>query len=168
MELRSDISKNDISCALILLLQNKEYNKISIQNIVDRAGLSRMAYYRNFDSKDEILKYYLDKITDEFMIETKIDFDDMSFSEFMVTLFNHLVKWEDLGKLLLKNDLLYFVKQEFDRVFDKKAKTLEEKYRYGFVAGGLFNIYNQWLIQGCKITPESLAKIIGRYNFVQH
>ncbi len=55
MELRSDISKQDLAEAVFLLMKTRPYEQISIQDIVDKAGFSRMAYYRNFKSKDEII-----------------------------------------------------------------------------------------------------------------
>lgn len=162
VELRSDISKNDLADALVLLLQKKEYRKISIQDIVDRAGLSRMAYYRNFESKDDILRFYLDKITDRFIEETQIDYDTLELSEYITILFTHLERWADFCKLLLKYDLLHFVKNEFDRIFKAKAKNFDEQYTYSFIAGGLFNVFNQWLIRDCKETPAELAQIFKR------
>lgn len=78
MELRSEHSKNDLADALVMLMQKTDYSKISIQDIVDKAGLSRMAYYRNFASKDEVLIFYLDRVTDQFIQETKVDFDALS------------------------------------------------------------------------------------------
>lgn len=41
--------------ALISLMKVKPYNKISVTDITERAGVSRMAYYRNYEEKDDIL-----------------------------------------------------------------------------------------------------------------
>ena len=65
MELQSDISKKYIADALILLMKKKDYHKITNKEITDKAGLSHITIYRNFKNKDEILKYYLDEITNE-------------------------------------------------------------------------------------------------------
>lgn len=35
---------------------------ISISQITSRANVSRMAYYRNFKSKNAIVKYYIDEV----------------------------------------------------------------------------------------------------------
>lgn len=149
MELRSEHSKNDLADALVMLMQKTDYSKISIQDIVDKAGLSRMAYYRNFASKDEVLIFYLDRVTDQFIQETKVDFDALSLPDYITVLFSHLKRQALIGQLLLKNDLLHYIKNEFDRIFEGKAKTPNEVYTYSFIAGGLFNIYSKWLGQGC-------------------
>lgn len=163
MELRSEISKSDLADALVLLLEKKEYQKISIQEIVDRAGLSRMAYYRNFESKDDILRFYLGKITDRFVKETQIDYDNLELDEYIAMLFTHLEQWASFCRLLQNNGLLHFVKSEFDRIFEGKAGTAAERYQYSFAAGGLFNIFSQWLSGNCKETPGELAQIFRKF-----
>ena len=51
--------------ALIQLMEKKDYKDITITDITRKAGVSRMAYYRNYADKDEILlrhlKMYLDR-----------------------------------------------------------------------------------------------------------
>ena len=56
------LTKECIVTALLRLMQEKKYESISITDITTLAGVSRMAYYRNYKSKDEILiKYLLDQ-----------------------------------------------------------------------------------------------------------
>lgn len=160
MELRSEISKQYLSEALFLLLKKEPYKNISIQKIVEKAGMSRMAYYRNFDSKDEIVQFYLNKITNAFLTKTKINLLSLDLRSYLVTLFTHLLDYQELGLLLYKNDILHFVKIEFDKVYYNKAKNKPELYNYLFVSGGLFNVYKLWLSQGCKETPEELGDML--------
>ncbi len=160
MELRSDISKQDLAETVFKLLKTKPYEQISIQDIVSKAGFSRMAYYRNFKSKDEIVQYYLHKITNDFLIDSKIDVRTENLHKYFVTVFKHLTAVKDIGLLLLKNNLLHFAKTEFDKIFYDKAKDKSELYNYLFLSGGLFNVYQLWLSQGCKETPEELADIL--------
>ena len=42
--------------ALIILLKEKEFAKISITDLCKKAGVSRMAFYNNFLSLEELLK----------------------------------------------------------------------------------------------------------------
>lgn len=67
MELQSDLSKKDIADALIILMKKKDYSKITNKEITDKAGLSHITIYRNFNNKDEIIKYYLDEVTNDFI-----------------------------------------------------------------------------------------------------
>ncbi len=160
MELRSDISKQDLADTVFKLLKTKPYEQISIQDIVDKAGFSRMAYYRNFKSKDEIVQYYLHKITQDYLDESKIDLLTENLHKYFISVFSHLTAVKDIGLLLLKNNLLHFAKKEFDVIFYNKAHNKRELYNYSFISGGLYNIYQLWLEQGCKETPELLADML--------
>lgn len=39
---------------------------------MDEAQVSRMAFYRNYEGKDQIVKDYLDKVTDDFIRNTEL------------------------------------------------------------------------------------------------
>lgn len=157
MELQSNVSKKYLAEALILLMKKKDYNKITNKDITDKAGLSHITYYRNFKNKEEIIKYYLDEITNEFIKNKKVDYNPNFFKDYIITLFTHLKEKEEIGLLLYKANCIHFIKDEFDKIFYNKAKNKKEEYNYCFISGGLYNIYYNWLINGCIETPEELA-----------
>ena len=49
------ITKECILSALIILMSEKPFDKITITELVKRSGVSRTAFYRNFSSKEEVL-----------------------------------------------------------------------------------------------------------------
>ena len=63
------ITKESLEISLLQLLEKKELAKITISELVERAGVSRAAFYRNYDSKEEILQEIfqrtVQKITDK-------------------------------------------------------------------------------------------------------
>lgn len=61
-----ELAIDSIYTALLQLMEKKEYSKISITDITNRAGVSRMAYYRNYKSKDEILTKRLEAVLNKF------------------------------------------------------------------------------------------------------
>lgn len=163
MELRSELSKKYISEALIYLMRKKDFADITNKDITDKAGLSHITYYRNFSSKEDIIKYYLDDITNEFIKKKKVNYNPNHFKEYIITLFTHLKEQEEIGLLLYKANLIHYIKDEFDKIFSNKAKNKKEEYNYYFVSGGLYNIYYNWLISGCKETPEELANMFMNF-----
>ncbi|WP_313093539.1 helix-turn-helix domain-containing protein [Streptococcus parasuis] len=38
------------------LLEDKSFEKISVSELVERAGIDRVTFYRNFSNKEEVLK----------------------------------------------------------------------------------------------------------------
>ena len=62
-------TKECICTALILLMNEQDFEKITISSIIKRAGVSRGAFYRNYSSKEDILREFDLKLAEEvFMI----------------------------------------------------------------------------------------------------
>ena len=49
----------NITKALLKLLQEKPIEEISISELCKQAGIGRASFYRNFDSKEDILRTYI-------------------------------------------------------------------------------------------------------------
>ena len=163
---RSEFTKKCLSEAMLKLIKSgKSFEEISIQEIVEEAGFSRMAYYRNFKEKADILRHHFDIITEKFIQETNTDFYVMPFKEYLVSVFTYLFDNRKLGLLLLETRMFDYVKEQFDLKLIKTANSLEEKQRFIFFAGGLFNIYTHWLISEGKETPKQMAEIVS--NFIE-
>ena len=48
--------KNSITDALIALMNEKSFETISVSEITNRARVSRVSYYRNFNSKEDMIQ----------------------------------------------------------------------------------------------------------------
>ena len=59
---------------------------------------------------------------------------------------------------MYKAGLIYLVKEQFDRVFLQIHSEEYDDYKSYFLAGGIYNVYLLWLINGCKETPEEIAE----------
>lgn len=55
MDKRKQQSQKRIQAAFLQLLDEKSYGEITIQDILEQAGVSRSAFYANFSGKDELL-----------------------------------------------------------------------------------------------------------------
>ena len=163
MELQSELSKKYIAQALISLMKKKNYDSITNKEITDKAGLSHITIYRNFKTKDDIIKYYLNHITDSFIKTSKIVYTPNDFSSYITKLFTHLEKNKDIAILLYKANMIHYLKDEFDRIFLAKAKNSNEIYHYAFVSGGLYNLYYYWIRNNFKETPQKLANIFNNF-----
>lgn len=58
-------------------MEEEEYDKISVTRICSRAGLDRRTFYRNFDSKNDVLEQYIRLLGEEYIsIYTAIEKPD--------------------------------------------------------------------------------------------
>ena len=76
------VSKEYLLKSLVNLMQETAYDNISITDITSAAGVSRMAYYRNYARKEEIITKYVLSVAAE--VEAKTP------AEWFVALFKDL------------------------------------------------------------------------------
>ena len=85
-------TKGLISLALYSLLLRKNYEDISVKEICERAGVSRMSFYRYYNKKDDIFVDYCDARFEEFYEGIK-DQKEMSFKDLTLEMFKFIKKY---------------------------------------------------------------------------
>ena len=58
------------------LLEDKSFEKISVSELVERAGIGRVTFYRNFSNKEEELKRSFNMELQAWLSERQIDLSD--------------------------------------------------------------------------------------------
>lgn len=67
----SDFLKECIADSLLRLLRTKPLEAITIREITELANVSRVTYYRNFTSKEEVIEFKLDKLMTDWIEHEK-------------------------------------------------------------------------------------------------
>lgn len=162
----------DITNALLKLMKNHNFNELTIVDIVNEAKVSRVSFYRNFTSKEDVIKKYLDEITNNFIKESQIHNYRNDLKIYLTILFTHLKNNVNFANVLLKANIVHFIKDEFDKMFSKDIINYKTAYGPYFFSGGIYNVYYYWLSNGCMETPEEISNIIvsfieqkGNINF---
>ena len=70
-----------INEALLGLLKEKSLNEISISEICETAGVGRMSFYRNYESKEDVIKKQLLQLIQEWEKDYEGKNDPTYFSE---------------------------------------------------------------------------------------
>ena len=153
------IITGSITEALLQLMGNTAFNKITVTDITKKAGVGRVSFYRNFDSKEDVLRAHLDKITDDFMEKMNFDFRRDAHTLYIAGLFLHLEIHKDFIELLHRHQLLFLIKDEFDRAFLKREDGKTPKYACYMAAGAYYNLFYYWVLNGYRETPEELSKL---------
>ena len=72
------LTRECLTTALMQLMKEKPIDKITITELVKRSGVSRTAFYRNYSSKEDILEYAREEITNltnEFLAKPELKED---------------------------------------------------------------------------------------------
>ena len=146
-----------ITNALLELMKTEEYEKISITDIVAKAGLSRVTYYRHFSSKEDVLIRYFKDTKERFLAQNS--FSGPINNEIMVlNLFIFFKTNMEANKAIrnahLETELLNFLSKEFTDHLPVKL----DRYFALFIAGALFNVLIHWLDNDCKDPIDEVTK----------
>ena len=64
-EQKNTYVKKQITAALLTLLKEKPLSDISVSELTSKAGIGRVSFYRNYESKEDILKQESDRLIQE-------------------------------------------------------------------------------------------------------
>lgn len=155
-----------IAKALIELLKEKPFSSISVAEITQKAGVSRMTYYRNFSSKEDILEKYISSIFDNYHKEVYANAKHASFIRYENVLlgFEYFRRYNDLAACLLTNNLGWYIRDAIIRselgLSLVSEKDRHSRYLFIAYANTLFGIMSEWVISGMRDDPAELAKMI--------
>ena len=108
-----------ITKALFQLLKNNEFEEISVSDIIKRAGVSRMGFYRNFSSKENVVEEYILDIFVETVEDIKSKRNlNFAIKNIISTSLENFVKYADIIELFLDkshliNSFIPLTSQEF-------------------------------------------------------
>lgn len=157
------LAKECIVTALIELMKVKEYDDISITDITRKAGVSRMAYYRNYTSKEDILNKYMDEVGHSIHEKIAKLNTRSNIYEYFRALFEQLGAYRDLGittyRAHLGELILNSISKNMATTFPPYDDSIEAKYRHLFLAGAFYNVLIEWLKSGRPESCEKMAEI---------
>lgn len=152
-------TKEKITVSLTKLMQEKKFETITVKEISEKAGIYRSTYYRNFESKEDIIKYKLSMIMDEYL-ETYDNQEENTKKQYFTILFNIFQKYESFLKIIHQQKQSYLIQQVIPEYFQKLLlKNKTEQYDVYYHIGGIYNFLICWLENDMKETPEQLTEI---------
>lgn len=150
--------------ALWALMGEKSFEKISVSELVARAGVGRVTFYRNFASKEEVLARSLHQDMQVWLAYRQIDLSDWSDEHLMRALrqfFDFWYEQQDKIGLLMANRLDYLLEEELDTYFQERLGQLTDDFHVQFIVGGFFRVLRTWVAGGCQESPDDILKRIG-------
>ena len=139
------ITKESLEISLLQLLENKELTKITISELVERAGVSRAAFYRNYDSKEEILQEIFQRTVQK--ITDKLEQFNMRTELYQVWLF--------LFKEVKKEARIVSLAIEQQNYSRKEAST----YMNSFWSSAVVSVLIKWIKDGMRVPAEKIASL---------
>ena len=156
------LAKECIVTALVELMKVREYDSITITDITKKAGVSRMAYYRNYTSKEDILNKYMEEVGISIHEQVAKIHSKEDVFDYYTALFAKLSEYRDLGITIYEAHLGELI---LDNITKNMALTFSDgegaasKYRHLYLAGAFYNVFIEWLKSGRQESCEEMAQI---------
>jgi len=157
-------TKDFITTAMLEMLTKEKLSTLTVSQVCKRAGVSRMAFYRNFDGLEQILyEYYQPKIA--------AVFDTVRQNPQTSAKFNSQLKFfNQFG-----DDLLSSVDRGFEpiiqRIFIEEIKKFyaedSDDYWTTFLSAGVYAIWRKWLVDGQQKPLNKIMDFLKQFDTIK-
>lgn len=165
--------------ALLLLLEKKDFEFISVKEICYKAGVNRSTFYLHYENMDDLLKETMNLINKKFYesFDNKIinisvsSKEDLFFikDEYLIPYLNLIKKHKKIFKLIhdkpylfdnnSKRDNLYYTL--FNQILSIYGVKEEDKeYVFAYYTQGTLAIILKWVERDCVDGIDKISKLI--------
>ena len=139
--------------ALIRLLEKEQFRKITITDICNEAGISRISFYRNYTSKEDIIIHELTKA----LALWRFNFAKETPEDAVIHFYEYLSANRSMLQTLYKCGLIYYVFAAFYNFFSSKDSPNDsQRYNGAAYTGVIWGFVYQWVIDGMEKTPQEM------------
>ncbi len=167
--------------ALLILLEKKDIEFITVKEICKKAGVNRSTFYLHYENVYELLAEALEMLNDKFIqsfekesISTKIkegNKEDLILirPEYLRPYLKFVKENKRAFQLIHKKPDLFNVEQTFQKMYKdifepilQKFNIVEYKktYIFEFFTGGVVSIIMKWIDLNCEEDIENILNII--------
>ncbi len=169
METREKMNvKTMIKKAFLELLSEKSYLDITVTDIVKKAEVARVSFYRNFTGIDHILDSIVDDKIEEMETRVKplLAYGDKQeqWRIFMRAVFESKLAMQETHSLMATMNKQYIHRKIDERMQDNFIQvigtTAEERYLFAAQMGIMHSVSDMWIKLGTKESPDEMVEIV--------
>lgn len=154
-----EITKQWIFEALLYLIDQESYEKITITSITQKAGVPRSTFYRYFCEKDDILKEHIEFFYEEFAYEFKVNHLETvrDYVNFHFYFFKKNEKFFRALKKIHKEHIF------FDYISDESLYMhfpIEDRYYVLYQAVSFCSIIFSWVIANGPLKEKEMVDLV--------
>ncbi len=159
--------KREIISALMKMMAEKPYMDITVTDLINKAGVARASFYRNFSSINDVLDALVDRLSDG-VIENVLSglscADETKWRDFLINHFKRFLnRKSEMAEIRFENLPVLF--NRLNSMIEKKNsslnhKTIKDKYSAVAKTGLINSITWKWMESGAQESPEKMADYI--------
>jgi AcrR family transcriptional regulator len=160
--------------ALTILMEEQPYSKITVSDIIKKAGIARQTFYRNYANKDEVIFQYLGDIFIPNLINiadtnSKNNINDIVVRLNLKYLLEHRKELTTMMKIPDIKSLIYTGFTEWQNVLLEDYKNILSRenyllfrYKVYYQLVGYLNVFYDWFNNDMPIKAEKLNSILNK------
>ena len=151
-----------MATALLELMLEKDYTKISIGEIAKKAGVDRSSYYRHFKSKEDIISFFFDMVLKE-SLDGYTNLSSIDFTLYIHSIYTAFFKYRKEILIIHYANLSFLLLDVLSKRFQFSELAtqfpLTKQYELSYIIGGIYNNLIFWMNRDMKETPDELTEI---------
>ena len=166
MNTQNKLVKEYMTDALLMLMESKPYDTISVTEITKKAGVSRMAFYRNYEVKDDIIdNYFKERLTD---LTEHFDKEEHSHDENLMDFLNLIRSSRKMLRILIASNADYLIVRNYKTIIEQiildhyklyHPSHIPFGYQMDFLVGGLLYVILSWAKKDSEGEDSALEEL---------
>ena len=168
-----------LGTALLELIVEKPVNDVTVQNVLDRAGVGRSTFYQHYRDKDDLLVSQLEMFLEFMSTVLSVRNDKSSRVAPVQEIFAHIGNQNKLYRVLSDSGHLkdfwelaegYFARGIEQRLVESgRLKNLSQRElaaRASAFSGSMLSLLRWWLDRGEKESPREMDEMFHRMVWI--
>ncbi len=159
-------SQSAIADALLSLMKEKPYARISVSEICKWAGVSRQTFYTLFASKDNVIAFELQRKYCFNPEAHECSSAPLTLKDLCRAYSFYITERREILSLLVRNDILYLLQESlYNSILECSADLpdcpgQDRIYAADFFAGGLTGVARNYVLQGNSASREHIEDLL--------
>ncbi|TQE89167.1 TetR/AcrR family transcriptional regulator [Streptococcus suis] len=173
----TESAKIKLQQALILLLDEEEFGRISVSKICKEAGVHRSTFYHYYDNQFDLLEDANQYLTQLFLAEfqsypaNSLPIEtDLTGDAYLISYLQFVKDHQKIYQIYLHHELDFHHKEHFEHllatIFTPRfhaqgiQNPVQIAYVSSFFLAGITQVVSKWVRDGCAESIEEMADII--------
>ena len=161
--------KEAITNALFEMMEDEAISKITITRIIKKANVARISFYRNYQTKEDVLITLVHDVLDDFRDSSDYDLSAFRSWKHIKRIFTYFDRYKKYVINLYKSGYGTMLLNELNQFHEYIAGDMpaDSPERYGIYTfiGAVYNAAIIWLMEDAPATTNRISEVV--FNLVR-
>ncbi len=167
--------------ALLLLLEQKEFDRITVKELCQKAGVNRTTFYLHYENMNDLLEETVERINQRFKESLSVitpgdlSSEVLTSEKYLRPYLGFIKENRRAYRVIHLKDKLFQSQETFESMYQTVfapalthfgVSKQEQKYVFAFYTQGTVAIIGKWLEDNCRDDIDMIIDLIARHTMV--